>query len=112
LLFKLAEDYRLTLDEGRGEQVYTGLLQTLDVYTRTHFGFEERCMERYHCPVAEKNKDAHAKFVVVLAGFRERHAANGFDRADARSLMDTLDRWLADHICSVDVHLKDCVKGS
>jgi len=49
---------RTTLDEGRGEQVYSGLLTTLDVYTRTHFGFEEKCMERYHCPFAEKNKDA------------------------------------------------------
>lgn len=37
--------------------------------------------------------------------------ANGFARADARSLTDTRERWLVDHIFGIDVQLKDWVVG-
>jgi hemerythrin len=107
MIFRMAEDFRAALDEGKGEGVYGGMLESLDLYVRTHFGIEERCMEKYHCPVAEGNKRAHAKFEEVLTGFRGRYAANGFDRSDARELVDTLDGWLADHICRIDVRLRD-----
>ena len=112
LLFKTADDFRAALQDQAGEASYAMLLSFLDGYTRAHFGFEEGCMEQYHCPVAQKNKDAHAQFTEVLAGFRQRYAANGFDRAEAHELVDTIDRWLADHICHVDAHLKRCVEKS
>ena len=89
--------------------MYEVMLQSLDLYVRTHFGFEERCMEKYACPVAEGNKKAHARFVEVLSGFQQRYAVSGFDRTDPRNLVDTVDQWLADHICRIDVRLKDYV---
>lgn len=106
MIFKMADDFRDALDEARGEVVYGAFLRSLDLYVRTHFGFEDGCMNRVHWPSAQTNREAHAKFVEVLAAFRQRYAANGFDRADARSLVDTIDRWLADHICGIDVQLK------
>jgi hemerythrin-like metal-binding protein len=109
MIFRMAEDFRAALDEGRGMQVYGGLLQALDAYVRSHFGFEEGCMEKYGCAVARKNKEAHLRFVEVLAGFQQGYTRSGFDRADARKLVDTLDQWLADHICRIDVHLRACV---
>jgi hemerythrin len=107
MIFKMAEDFRAALDEGAGERVYGEMLESLDLYVRTHFGFEERCMEQYRCPAALGNKKAHAKFVGVLSGFQRRYTASGFDRADARDLVDSVDQWLADHICRVDVRLKE-----
>jgi len=107
MLFKMAEDYRSALDEGRGQGVYSEMLRSLDLYIRTHFGYEEGCMTKYQCPVAGANKAAHTRFVEVMDGFHQRYAANGFDRADARNLVDTLDHWLADHICRLDVRLKE-----
>lgn len=68
-------------------------------------------MEKYACPVAEGNKKAHDRFVEVLAGFQKRYATVGFDRGDARGLVDTIDKWLADHICRIDVRLKEYVEG-
>jgi len=109
MIFRMAEDFRTALDEGQGERVYDGMLQSLDAYVRTHFGFEERCMDKYACPVAEGNKRAHDRFIEVLATFQQRYAASGFDRADARELVDTIDRWLVDHICRIDVRLKEYV---
>jgi hemerythrin len=69
-------------------------------------------MEEYRCAVAQRNKDAHSKFVDVCRGFRQRYTTSGWQAADARELVDTVDRWLAHHICGIDVHLKDYVGES
>jgi hemerythrin len=107
MIFKMAEDFRTALDEGGGERVYRDMLESLDLYVRTHFGYEERCMDKYACPVAEGNKKAHGRFVEVLSKFQQRYKVGGFDRSDARDLVDTVDKWLADHICRIDTRLKD-----
>lgn len=109
MIFKMAEDFRAALDEGSGERVYDVMLQSLDAYVRTHFGYEEKCMDQYACPVAEGNKKAHGRFVEVLAEFKRRYEIRGFERADARELVDTIDRWLVDHICRIDARLKEHV---
>lgn len=107
MIFKMAEDFRAALDEGRGQRVYDGFLASLDLYARTHFRFEEDCMERYRCPIAQKNKQAHTKFVEMLGRFQHRYTADGFDRGDARDFVNIIDEWLADHICRIDLQIKD-----
>ena len=109
MIFQMAEDFRAALEEGKGSTVYSVLLDSLSIYCRGHFGFEEQCMNEYRCPVAQKNKAAHAEFLEILSGFQKRYAVSGYDPADARKLVDTVDQWLADHICGIDIHLKRCV---
>jgi hemerythrin len=111
MLFRMAEDFRAALDEGPGGRVYGSFLQSLDAYAHSHFQFEEGHMDRCHCPVAQENREAHLEFTQVLSRYAQNYAASGFARADARSLTDTMDRWLVDHICGIDVHLKDWVVG-
>ncbi|MDH3207971.1 MAG: hemerythrin domain-containing protein [Gemmatimonadota bacterium] len=109
MIFKMADDFRASLDEGEGG-TYGILLDILDAYCRRHFGFEEHCMEEYRCPVARRNREAHTGFVEVLSGFRQRYELNGYDPIESRNLVDTVDRWLSEHICRLDVHLKQCVR--
>ncbi len=109
-LFKMAGDFRLTLDDGGGERSYGTLLNLLDGYCRGHFRFEEQCMEKYQCPVAQKNKDAHSMFLTTLRDYKQRYTASGYLAEDAWELINTIDRWLEEHICRLDVHLKNCVK--
>jgi len=109
MIFKMADDFRAALDVGRGDVVYAVLLESLSLYCRGHFGFEERCMEEFRCPVAEKNKKAHGEFIEKLTEFQERYAASGYDHMDARRFVDTVDQWLDQHICRIDVHLKRCL---
>jgi hemerythrin-like metal-binding protein len=109
MIFKMAEDFRAALDEGMGDAVYSTLLESLSAYCRGHFGFEEHCMGKFRCPAAKKNKEAHKMFLETLSEFRERYGATGYDHAEARRLVDTVDQWLDDHICHIDVHLKRCV---
>jgi hemerythrin len=105
-LFKMTEDFRGALDEGLGENVYGDLLRSLDLYARTHFGFEEGLMERHQCPSSRQNREAHERFVEILAGFQERYTQHGFDREDAHAMVNTMDRWLVNHICRLDLELK------
>ena len=112
MIFKTAEDFRMALDTGQGENTYGLLLDFLDLYVRGHFGFEENCMDEYRCPVARKNRQAHAAFLDVLQGYREQYAAGGYRPADARDLVDAIDKWLDGHICRIDVQLKPYVRHS
>jgi len=109
MLFKMADDFREALDVGRGQKVYGMLLDMLQNYADAHFRMEEGCMEQYRCPVAQTNKAAHAKFLEVLAEFQQRYAVSSFYAVDAHSLVDTLELWLTDHICQIDVKLKQYV---
>ena len=109
MIFKMSEDFRSSLDEGGGANVYITLLDSLTLYCEGHFGFEEDCMNKYECPVAKKNKDAHVRFGSTLSDFQQRFKQNGYNQTDARSLVDTMDLWLADHICNIDIHLRECV---
>lgn len=106
MLFKMASDYREALDADQGARLYPELLTSLDLYARAHFGFEEGCMARFHCPAGKRNLAAHGEFVAMLQGFRERLEHDGFIPAVAHELVDNIDLWLAEHICGIDVQLK------
>jgi len=79
MIFTMVGDFRTSLNEGLGKRIYQGLLQTLSFYCQGHFGVEEQLMDEYCCPVAQKNRDAHVKFLEVLSGFEQRYAVSGFD---------------------------------
>ena len=112
MLFKMSEDYRVALDEERGERLYVSMLESLTAYASAHFGIEQDCMFRYQCPAAEANEKAHLQFIEVLDWFRRRHAERGFNAAEAERLVTFIDEWLANHIGRIDVQLKPCVEGS
>ena len=109
MIFQMSEDFRTALDSASGDEVYGVMLDNLTLYCRGHFGFEEHCMAKYRCPMAQANEAAHKEFIEKLSGFRQHYASNGYDREEARRLVDTTDQWLHDHICDVDIHLKRCV---
>ena len=111
MLFQMAEDFGAALNDGRGERVYDSFLQSLNLYATSHFRFEEGCMDKCRCPAAGMNRDAHTRFIEFAKQFRERYDANGFDVADARHLAESIENWLADHICKIDVQLKDAMYG-
>jgi len=109
MLFKMAEDFSDALDNGQGERVYASYLESLDIYARSHFRYEEGCMDRCKCPVAEGNKTAHDRFMAMLIQFRQKYGSGGYVMTDARDLTNAIEAWLADHICKIDVKLRDWV---
>jgi hemerythrin len=111
MLFKMVGDFRAALDEGHGVRTYGLLLKSLEVYTRNHFEFEECCMEQRKCPAAQQNKDAHQELLDSLAHYKERYTGRGYNQEEAYQLMTSLEEWLDDHICAIDLQLKPCIKG-
>ena len=109
MIFQMSEDFRAALDEGRGARTYPTMLTNISLFCRGHFGFEEDCMTKHSCPVAEVNKAAHKMFVQAVSDFQQRYTPHGYDQADARQLVDMVDQWLQNHICRIDIHLKRCV---
>jgi hemerythrin len=86
------------------------LLEFLGSYVATHFKFEEHCMERAHCPVHEKNKQAHEAFMGTFAKFKERYVKEGPKPDLLKGLQTTAAAWIKEHILSVDIQLRNCTK--
>ncbi len=111
MLFRMTSEFRSAL-ESDGQTAFDKLLTGLETYARTHFRLEEECMVRYRCPVASQNRQAHDRFVQILADMRQRYSIIGFDRKDAQELIGLLEEWLVSHISLVDVQLKVVVGKS
>lgn len=100
------------LAEGKGRHELEQSLAFLDSYVAQHFGYEEDCMEKYHCPVAESNKAAHAKFIATFNSLRERIRSEGATTAIVLEVQKSLMDWLVNHIRKTDTHLAACIKGN
>ncbi|HZI89611.1 MAG TPA: hemerythrin family protein [Candidatus Polarisedimenticolia bacterium] len=111
-LFRMTSDFRLALDEGKGDRVYGNLLQSLDLYARSHFRFEEGCMVKYACPALDSNRAAHRNFVDALSRYQKKFSTSGFTPTDGRDLVDHLDTWLDTHIGNLDTQLQKAVEAA
>lgn len=79
----------------------------LSMYVRVHFLCEESCMTVRRCVVAEKNKAAHEKFLTFFEEFKHRLESRGADKAMLRELYTAANTWLVNHICKIDVQLRE-----
>jgi len=83
-------------------------LDTLGLYTRSHFCYEEICMRAKKCPVADKNKEQHAKLLDAYTQFRHRFDVEGASMDLISRLHAFLESWLVNHILKIDTHLNKC----
>ncbi|MEE4210737.1 MAG: hemerythrin family protein [Parvularcula sp.] len=82
------------------------LLRFLETYIQNHFRYEEACMLKRRCPVAQKNRSEHVAFKAYLTRNLETYRQNGYTREWAQELYAKLENWLCNHICRVDVQLR------
>ncbi len=97
---------------GRGRAEIVELLDNLGRYSSMHFGHEEECMTRYHCPAAEANALQHQDFVKTFAGLREQFDREGATAGLTMQVEIELLHWLATHIKGTDVQLAPCVAAA
>jgi hemerythrin-like metal-binding protein len=86
------------------------LVNFLESYVDAHFQMEEKCMESYKCPAHETNKSAHREFKAFFRHFKERYAAEGFRVEVLEQLHQSASSWIVEHIMTVDMQLKPCLK--
>ncbi len=94
---------------GSGRSEVQASLNFLADYVAKHFGYEEACMEKHQCPVAKKNKTAHASFVANFGAMRARIETDGPSPALAIELQHKLADWLVNHIRRIDTQLGGCM---
>jgi hemerythrin-like metal-binding protein len=84
------------------------LLAFVGEYATEHFKEEEDLMMQHHCPARGHNKAAHARF---LRDYQELCATvqrEGASTTAVLRLKDMLGNWLQNHICSIDLRLREC----
>jgi hemerythrin len=89
----------------------TEVLDFLQFYTVWHFEKEETCMDTYKCPIASKNKHAHAEFVSTFNKFYLQWQEGNMTPDLAASTYKELETWLVSHIMRVDTQLRPCIKN-
>ena len=82
------------------------LVGFLDAYIRQHFNFEEMCMFRAQCPMADDNKASHAKFVRAFEELKRRFERDGATPALLGDMETMVRLWITNHILRIDVKLK------
>lgn len=97
------------MHKNRGTEEIQRIIKFLDQYIWQHFGFEESCMQKYQCPVAAQNKNAHAEFIQNFKGIKEEFAKNGASLILSMRVNEQLLDWFINHIKKIDCELKPCI---
>lgn len=85
------DDASLSQDREKISQVLLGLLD----YTKTHFLYEEKLLEKSGYPLSDTHKKVHQTFVSHMNRYQAQH-----DKGEdiTRPLMSELRIWLTNHI--------------
>lgn len=105
-LIDIINDLADAIETGKTAQSLKKIVNLLQYYTEWHFCKEEDCMNRLKCPVAARNKDAHAQFIEAFLGFRGELDAGGDSLEIATRMYKTLTAWLVQHIQGIDSNLR------
>ena len=113
MLFQKFNEFSETILEITSREAATEMLDFLQFYATWHFGREEKCMAEYKCPVAAKNKRAHAEFLSTFGGFYEQWQLGTMSQELVSKTYRELETWLVDHVSHTDTQLRPCVgKGA
>ena len=109
-LFQYANDLEAGVKRGDiSKNTLELALKFLERYARSHFGQEEDCMNRYACPVAGANREAHQDFIRTYTVYQARLAQGQEPHSILTELHAFIENWLHDHICKIDTQMKGCV---
>ena len=96
----------------KGRETIQNTLDFLEEYSETHFGDEETIMADHFSPVQVLNKTSHNEFRETLAEIRSWVKNEGATSVEVVGLMIDLEEWLVNHICTVDVQLRNVASDS
>ncbi|MBI5952613.1 MAG: hemerythrin family protein [Chloroflexi bacterium] len=95
------------IHQGKGLEAAKSTLNFFIAYADTHFQFEEEVMSKRHSPAEKANKDAHDHMRLVLDGFKSYAEKHGYSMSEMLGLKFQMERWLINHILTVDIKLRD-----
>jgi hemerythrin len=95
----------------KGAGALQSTLTFLAEYTETHFASEEAYMQKYNCPAQSENFAAHAEFRGNLAEIENWVREGETSTLEIFELRTILEEWLIEHICTIDVQLRQVADG-
>ena len=90
----------------KGQEAIQATLDFLGRYAETHFADEEARMISSKSPALEENRSDHDVFRRKLAEIRSWVEREGATTVEVLALRGTLEDWLVNHICTIDVKLR------
>ena len=109
VLFNNLNKFQEIVKRGDGAAVVEKMFHFLENYVQKHFAFEEKLMDKMQAPTAEQNKIAHQRFIQAFLSLKTRFEEEGADEDLLTKIHTTLETWLLNHICDIDVQLRDGV---
>lgn len=109
-LIRRFNEFHDAMAKGRGKDAAAKLLTFIVEYTETHFAHEEKCMRERKCTAAAANLAAHNALRREIAGLTPKLKDGSLSLVDLIKIERTLGDWLQNHICAIDVKLRDTVK--
>jgi len=91
----------------KGQEAIQNTLDFLTRYSETHFVDEEAIMAQLNFPLQEPNRAAHDEFRGKLAEISAWVKNEGATSVEVIELKNALEKWLVNHICIVDVQLRN-----
>ena len=90
----------------QGHNAIRSTLEFLTQYSETHFATEEASMARINSPALAPNHAAHDEFRRKIAELMAEVSREGVSMVEVMALELTLEEWLVNHICTIDVQLR------
>ncbi len=100
-------EFEEAIVNGQGKESLISTLHFLKKYTNIHFTTEENAMALLKIPALEQNKLAHEEFRGKLAEISDWVNQEGVSSVEILELKMDLEEWITNHICTVDIHLRD-----
>lgn len=104
-LIDFFNDLGYSINKSHDPDDISKVLKVMKYYAEWHFGREEECMLRFHCPAAEKNNKAHAVFMEKLHSYQKEFDQSGGSIELATRIHEELTDWILNHICVIDTQL-------
>jgi hemerythrin len=92
---------------GAAKQQLSKTLDFLGEYVQEHFAHEEMCFEKYKCPFAHQNKQAHEDFLKTFLKFKEDFDREGPTLPLIIRVENEIAGWYTTHVKGVDCKLKE-----
>lgn len=108
-LVAVFNDLADAIEKGQGARVIKKLLSYLRYYAEWHFEREEKCANRYHCPIAATNKQAHQKFMETFGALLDEYRKSDASEELAIRVYNELSDWLISHVKKIDTQIGECV---
>ncbi|MCM8625227.1 bacteriohemerythrin [Accumulibacter sp.] len=99
VLIEIANRLNHAMRSGAGRAACGSILEELVNYTVSHFGFEEKLMDKHGYTDREAHLAAHRKLIDEVSRFRRQYESGG---AISVELMGFIRDWLVNHILKVD----------